>query len=88
MNRTDTNRLANLHNVLLYCSQIQAVGRTPVFSIGERICINQERGSIYSQMSFDGGEVREYEVPLDLEVKIQVIIEKIKFSSWSGFANQ
>ncbi len=70
------NRLENLHHVLVYCSQIQAVGRMPIFTTGERICINQERGSLFSQMSFDGGEVREYEVPIEIEAKIQATIKK------------
>lgn len=76
MNKRPSNRLENLHDVLVYCSQIQAVGRTPIFTTGERICINQERGSLFSQMSFDGDQVREYEVPLEIESKIQATIKK------------
>lgn len=76
MSSNSNNRIENLHNVLVYCSQIQAVGRTPIFTTGERICINQERGSLFSQMSFDGGQVREYEVPLEIEAKIQATIKK------------
>jgi hypothetical protein len=76
MSRTATNRLSDLHNVLVYCSEIQAQGRPGIFTTGERICINQERGGIFSQMSFDGGEVREYEVPPDIEVKIQATSKK------------
>lgn len=83
MSSKTAQRLQNLYSVLFYCSDLQKDGRMQVFKPGERICINQERGALLSQMNYENGEsfkceVREYEVPPDLEVKIKFIIEKMK----------
>jgi hypothetical protein len=54
-----------------------------VFKVGERICINQERGALYSQLSHANNEtqsheVREYKMPAAIEAKIKITIDKIE----------
>ena len=90
MNEEINLRLADLHNVLLYCSNLQKQGRIHVFKTGERICINQERGALFSQLSHANNEtfsheVRECQCPPGLEVKIKFTIEKIQATGWGGF---
>lgn len=94
MNETLLQRLSDLHNVLVYCSQIDAssFGKSKVFSLGERICINQERGSLFSQLALNNkeifqNEVRTYKVTEELEKKIKQTIEKIEATTWGGFSN-
>lgn len=84
-------RLEDLHNVLVYCSERQAKGRIHVFKVGERICINQERGALLSQLSHANREtfsheVREYTMPVLVEVKIRSTIDKINATGWGGFS--
>lgn len=84
-------RLEDLHNVLLYCSDLQKGGRIHVFKVGERICINQERGALLSQLSHMNQEtftheVREYKMPVGIEVKIRLTIEKIQATGWGGLS--
>ncbi|MFE3849115.1 hypothetical protein ACFX5D_14175 [Flavobacterium sp. LB3P45] len=85
-------RLEDLHNVLVYCSDVQTQGRIHVFKVGERICINQERGALLSQLSHSNNEtfshqVREYKTPVAIEAKIKFTIEKIQATGWGGFSN-
>ena len=85
-------RLEDLHNVLVYCSDLQKQGRIHVFKVGERICINQERGALLSQLSQANNEVfshevREYKIPVGIEVKIKFTIEKIQATGWGGFSS-
>lgn len=77
-------RLENLHNVLDYCARIEkkSFGRFCVFTTGERICINQERGSILSQLSHENHEnfkheVRDYKCPESIETKIKFTLKKL-----------
>lgn len=82
-------RLEDLHNVLAYCSSIQEQGKIYVFKTGERICINQERGALFSKMSALNGEifpheVREYKIPAHIEAKVKFTIEKIQATNWGG----
>ena len=91
-NQSIYQRLEDLHNVLVYCSELQLHGRMHVFKTGERICINQERGALLSQLSYINKEtflheVREYEVPAAIEAKIKLTIEKIQATGWGGFSN-
>jgi hypothetical protein len=84
-------RLEDLHNVLVYCSDMQTAGRIHVFKLGERICINQERGALLSQLAHNSNEVflhevRDYKVPLAIEAKIKFTTEKINATSWSVFS--
>jgi len=84
-----TQRLEDLHNALSYCSDIQSNGRIYVFKVAERICINQERGSLFSQLSALNGEifkheVRTYEIPPHIETKVKFTIEKIHSTNWGG----
>ena len=94
MSNEDTyQRLEDLHNVLVYCSDLQKQGRIHVFKVGERICINQERGALLSQLSHANNEVfshevREYKIPVGIEAKIKLTIEKIKATEWGGFSNE
>lgn len=72
-------RLEDLSSVLEYCSDNQKVGKTATFSVGERICINQERGSLLSQMNAEDfpNDVRDYQCPVLLESKIKFTLKKI-----------
>jgi len=86
-------RLEDLHNVLVYCSCQQTQGRIHVFKLGERICINQERGALLSQLSHANNEtfsheVREYNIPVAIEAKIKFTIEKIQATGWGGFSSE
>lgn len=80
-------RLEDLHNVLVYCSELQSLGKIYVFKVAERICINQERGSLLSQLNNDNfpHEVRTYKVPEQIEAKISFTIDKIEATNWGGF---
>lgn len=85
-------RLEDLHNVLVYCSDLQKQGRIHVFKIGERICINQERGALLSQLSHANNEtfsheVRDYNIPVAIEAKIKFTIDKIHATGWGGFSS-
>jgi hypothetical protein len=84
-------RIEDLHNVLVYCSDMQAAGRIHVFKVGERICINQERGALLTQLAHNGNEVflhevRDYKVSPAIEAKIKLTNEKINATNWSGFS--
>lgn len=81
-------RLEDLHNVLSYCSDIQSNGKIYVFKVCERICINQERGSLLSQLSRNEvfpHEVRTYTIPPHIEAKVKFTIEKIQATNWGGY---
>ena len=79
MTQTILTRLDNLYDVLEYCSNQQVFGRTACFTVLERICINQERGSLLSQINQDNqeGDKRYYKCPPKLESKIRFIIQKV-----------
>jgi hypothetical protein len=72
-------RLDDLFAVLIYCSNQQQFGKSACFSMLERICINQERGSILSQLNQETPphEVRIYQCPPNLESKIRFNIKKV-----------
>jgi hypothetical protein len=74
------HRLENLHDVLVYDSDQQTFGRTACFTTLERICINQERGALLSQMNQGNKEqdVRYYQCHPKLEGKIQFIVQKVE----------
>ena len=74
-----SNRLEDLYDVLLYDSNEQTFGRPACFSTLERICINQERGSLLSQINPDNLETdkRFYQCPPKLESKIRFVIQKV-----------
>lgn len=74
-------RLEMLFNALYYCSFQQQLskGREFVFTAGERILINQERGALFSQLTNNEEDgIREYEVPDYIEERIQYIKKNIK----------
>lgn len=84
-------RLEDLHNVLVYCSDVQKDGKIHVFKTGERICINQERGALLSQLSHSNNEVfshevRVYKIPPAVEAKVKFTLEKIEATGWGGFS--
>lgn len=86
-------RLEDLHNVLVYCSDVQTQGRIHVFKVGERICINQERAALLSQLSHENNEVfshevREYKIPASIEAKVKFTTDKIQATGWGGFSNE
>lgn len=72
-------RLEDLHAVLEYCSMQQRIGRVSSFTTLERICINQERGALFSQMNHESTdhEKRNYQCPPKLEAKIRFNIQKV-----------
>ena len=73
------NRLEDLYDVLVYNTHQQIAGRTPSFTVLERICINQERGSLYSQINQfnEEGDKRFYQCHPELEIKIRFVLQKI-----------
>ncbi|MDQ8012013.1 MAG: hypothetical protein REI96_06175 [Flavobacterium nitrogenifigens] len=78
--RTEINqRLADLYSVLYFCSEQQKAGRIYVFTIDERISINQERGSLLSQINRDNfpHEIRNYKISSALQVKVQITLNKL-----------
>lgn len=79
MSDTIKNRLENLHDVLVYDSDQQTWGRAACFTTNERICINQERGALLSQMNQDNKEpdIRHYQCHPKLESKIRFTIQKV-----------
>ncbi|MBP4139655.1 hypothetical protein [Flavobacterium geliluteum] len=81
------NRLEDLHIVLSFCSEGQFLGKIFVFTVLERVCINQERGSLLSQINNDNfpHEIRSYTIPANIEAKVKITIEKIQATSWGGF---
>lgn len=71
------DRLEVLGWVLQYCKNYQAT-----FKTGERICINQERGSLLDKRAYVCGlknfhDVREYKVNESIENRIQFTMNKI-----------
>lgn len=87
MSQQIIQRLEDLHNVLAYCSDIQSNGKIYVFKTCERICINQERGALFSQLSKNETfphEVRDYKLPAHIEAKVKFTIEKIEATNWGG----
>lgn len=72
-------RLEDLYDVLEYCSNQQAFGKPACFTVLERICINQERGSLLSQINQDNqeGDKRHYKCPPKLDSKIRFITQKV-----------
>lgn len=79
MSDTINNRLENLYDVLVYDSNQQTFGRASCFTTNERICINQERGALLSQLNQDNKEldIRYYQCPPKLESKIRFTIQKV-----------
>lgn len=63
-------RLLQLQTILEYCSNRS----TPVFSIGERICINQERGRL---MNEDFEFYKPFEHSSKLKSKIAFTLSKV-----------
>lgn len=79
MSDTIKNRLENLYDVLVYDSEQQTWGRPACFTTNERICINQERGALLSQLDSEnyGLHIRYYKCPPKLESKIRFTIQKV-----------
>jgi len=76
-----------LHSVLEY-DRMQA----KTLTVGERILINQERGSLCEHLSKWRDEprnqpLRNLEVPEPLEEKVQKLWEKIKTDRWTNPEN-
>ncbi len=73
------DRLEDLYDVLLYCSDQQKVGKSARFTTLERICINQERGALLSQINEENHQAdkRFYQCPPKLESKIRFVIQKV-----------
>lgn len=76
------NRLELLYAMLQYCDSYQKT-----FTMGERICINQERAALHDfrnylfrDLPFD--EVRMYTIPERIEEKIEWAQTTIKRINW------
>ena len=79
MSQNINNRLEDLYDMLLYCSNQQVFGKPACFTTLERICINQERGALLSQLNQDNQEpdIRYYKCHPKLEIKIRFILQKV-----------
>lgn len=64
------NRIAQLYLSLQFCSE-----HTKTFTVGERICINQERFQLIHILSDPDAIMRP--VPDTIEVKIKEVIQKV-----------
>ena len=76
MNREEINyRLQILYDALQDDSQLKEVGKRGIFTTGERICINQERGYLYSELSYlvevEPPPLRPYKIPEHIQLKIR-----------------
>lgn len=67
------DRIHKLDCVLAYEATLEKKHFTP----GERICINQERGSLYEQINENNSNPRRYKVSASIENRIQFILNKI-----------
>lgn len=74
------NRLEDLQDVLVYDSEQKKIDRPGYFTKVERICINQERGSLLSQINQQNAEEdkRYYICPPVLQSKIRFVIQKVE----------
>lgn len=76
MNESIQTRLEELYTALWCCSQYQEVGKGYIFTVFERMLINQERGALLSQLSDDPeAGIRYYEVPEGINERIIYINE-------------
>ena len=71
---SDFSRLELLFLVLCYCSEKGAF-----FSVGERICINQERALLMR----NDAETSKYEQPQSICHKIDFVVRKIKETGYT-----
>jgi hypothetical protein len=91
MSKTETiQRLELLYLVLQFCTTEQEKGRKHIFTVDERILINQERGAKFEYLSFLYGEFQENEVrnilvPESLELKIGLCLSLIIKKGWKGY---
>jgi hypothetical protein len=71
-------RLNVLSVALMHDSEFKSARQGYIFTPGERICINQERGALYSQLSQDEeAGIRYYDVSNEIEEKI-IYTKKLK----------
>ena len=73
-----TDRLEDLFIALFQSSQSDHVpnSRDCLFTVGERICINQERGALHTQLAeLPPAEVREYQVSVHINNKVLKAVE-------------
>lgn len=76
MNREEINyRLILLYDALQEDSRLKEVGKAGIFTTLERICINQERGYLYSELSYlvelEPPPLRPYKIPEHIQLKIR-----------------
>ena len=77
-----TDRLETLYIALFQASVGDQVPDSPgcIFTVGERIAINQERGALYTQLAVKNGELppteaREYQVSTGINNKVLKAVE-------------
>lgn len=78
-----TDRLEDLFLALFQSSQSDHVpnSRDCLFTTGQRIAINQERGALYTQLAVKSGELppseaREYQVSAEINTKVLKAVEQ------------
>ncbi|QYS86331.1 hypothetical protein JJC03_15635 [Flavobacterium oreochromis] len=76
------NRLSDLYSVLMYDSEQSEL------TVWERILINQERGSLFDNQNYNSGfleqkQTRKYQVPEEIEIKVQTILKTIQLTFWA-----
>lgn len=75
-------RIDLLFSVLIFSSE-----KTAIFKTAERICINQERGSLFDQINVLNGEMlksnaRFYQLPSHIEKKVDTCIQLMSRIDW------
>lgn len=78
-------RLDDLFAVLQYCSE-----ERKTFTLGQRVCINQERAALFDRKNYLFSRipvelVREYKAPTELEEKIQFTINRIRDTNFPAY---
>jgi len=74
---TQQSRITELNNVLQYCSE-----KRTIFTRGERISINQERGYLLSLNTPNPVIIKVFEYSELLDYKIKSTLKEIKYTNW------
>jgi hypothetical protein len=74
------SRINQLNSILQYCSQ-----KRRIFTKGERICINQERGYLLNLTTPNPVIIKVFEYSEILDYKINATLREIKQSNWKPF---
>lgn len=88
MEKTTTKqaRFNQLHQALQYCTENRGVKKEGIFTAGERIAINQERGKLLDfqdESDFINEPAPAFDYDTALNDKIEFIIEKLRQTAWT-----